>query len=283
MRKLKNSKYRNTGFIFEVLVKNVTSEVLSENKQQPALSIIKKYFKKDSELLKEFQIYKTLSEPNRKESISDKLIDAVKDIYRKIDLKKLQTEKYRLIGELNKKYNIKEFFNTNVEKYKLYASIYKVLNYNISSNPEEYLNNHQVIKEYITSKPSIQKTTELNDSLLNEIKDRDESILVFKTIVNKFNSKYSSFLPEQKKILAKYVNENTTTESFLRFVQLEANKQKTQLTEIIKIKNIDPVQKIKLKELVKLLETIELTKKVKSDHVSALLKYCELINLLGKK
>lgn len=283
MKKLKNSKYRNTGFIFEVLIRNVTTEAMN-NEASKSLGIIKKYFNKDSELLKEFQLYKSLSEPNKKESISDKLIDAVKDLYKDVDPNRLRTEKYKLIGDLNKKYNIKEFFNTRVEKYPIYANIYKVLNYDIKNNPEEYLKTKELIKEYITAKP-IKKIEDTEDQnlLTEQVETKIEAAYVLKLAVKKFNEKYASFSENQKNILSKYMNENTSSESFLRFLQLEANKQKNQLKEIIKNKVKDPVQKIKLQELTKLLETIELSKKVKDDHVSALLKYSELISLLVKK
>lgn len=281
MKKFKNSKYRNTGFIFEVLIRNVTSETLN-NQASKSLDIIKKFFRKDSELLKEYKLYQALSESGKKENISDKLIDAVKEISKKIDTDKLKTEKYKLIGELNSKYNIKEFFSTRVDKYPVYASIFKILSYNLNDNPEEYLDNHQKIREYITSKATIPSAS-YEDTLINEnIKTKDEGKFLLKTILNKFNHKYSVLLPEQKHILSKYINENTATESFLRFIQLEANRLKSRLTHASK-RVTDPVQKIKITELSKLLENVELAKRIKDDHVSALLKYCELIHLLENK
>ena len=58
--KIKHSKYRNTGILFELLTRQLTSDTIA-GVQSKALFILKKYFNSKTELLKEYKIYHTLS------------------------------------------------------------------------------------------------------------------------------------------------------------------------------------------------------------------------------
>ena len=148
MKKLKNSKYKNTGFIFDVLIRNVTTEIL-DNRPQTTINIIKKFFHSGSELAKEVQIYKMLSETNKSARVATDLISTAKSMHGQIDLNKLSSEKYKLIGELRKNTDLKTFFETRVPKYSEYASIYKFLNYDVPDNHVEYLTIKDQILEQI--------------------------------------------------------------------------------------------------------------------------------------
>lgn len=281
MKKLKNSKYKNTGFILDVLIRNMTTEILN-SKDQNSINIIRKYFNKNTELSKEVRIYQTLSENGKSKNICEKLIDAVKQTHKSIDRHKLSKEKYKLIGEIQEKFDIKNFFDTRVEKYPIYASIYKLLEYSIEDNPETYLTNREFLIESIskTENGSTAKTVE--DVIYENSQTPDDRKMIFRSLIKMFNEKYSRLNSPQKKLLTKFINENTTDTAFLRFCQLEASKVKTAL-KLISEKTPDPVLKIKLAELSKLAVLVENATKMKDSHVSSLLKFYELIYTLENK
>lgn len=281
MKKLKNSKYKNTGFIFDVLIRNVTTEIL-DNKPQSTINLIKKFFHGNSELAKEIQIYKMLSETNKSSRVATDLLTEAKNMHSKIDVQKLNSEKYKLIGELNKSADLKTFFETRVPKYTEYASIYKFLNYSVNDNPVEYLTNKDQILEQITNTPQDATVKNASEIILENTTSPEERKLVFKTIINLFNEKYSKLNIPQKKLLTKFINENTTDKSFLKYCQLEACKIKNILRAIVE-KTSDPVLKIKLNEITNLTSKIETSTRVNDEHISSLLKYYELLYLIGGK
>lgn len=281
MKKLKNSKYKNTGFIFDVLIRNVTTEILN-NKPQATINIIKKFFSPGSELSREVQIYKMLSETNKTVRIGAELISTAADLYSTIDLVKLNTEKYKLIGELKKNLDLKTFFETRVLKYPEYASIYKFLNYSVVDNPVEYLTIKDQILENISTPKQEQDIKNTSELILENSTDSEDRKLILRTIIDLFNTKYANLNKPQKKLLTKYINENTVNDGFLKYCQLEACKIKTILRTLSQ-NSKQPVMKIKLNELSNLTTKIESATRINDEHVSSLLKYYELIYLMGDK
>jgi hypothetical protein len=279
MKKLKHSKYKNTGIIFEILSRYIVSEAL--NKKKPmSLSIVKKYFAEGTELYKELMYYQTLQEVNEKLKSPDKLIDVVVDTYaKKINRDKLNTEKYRLIGEIKRQHNVDTFFNSRVSNYKLLASIYKIFEYSVSDNPGEHVNCRDVISEHITG-------VNQNESILTEVqtiwKNQNPDIkkLAFKIIVDKFNEKYNGLGDKQKVMLKKFINEDINTDNFRNYVYTEADAIRTKLKRAIpKIKS--EVTRIKLDEAIKLIDNIISAKTIDNNHLSAMLKYYELVTELS--
>ena len=127
MKKIKHSKFKNTGFIFELLVRQITSEIMSENKSK-AEKIIQEFFNSKKELSKELKLYQYLiNEKYNSESKAEKFIDTVCEARKKLDEKKLVKEKYNLIKKIKEVYNIDELVKSSVSNYKVLASIYKVI------------------------------------------------------------------------------------------------------------------------------------------------------------
>ncbi len=281
MKKLKNNKFKNTGFIFDVLIRNVTTEILN-NQKQSTLDIIKKFFKVGTELAKEVQIYKMLSENVQNANSAKELVTIAKKMHSGIDQQKLNTEKYKIIGELKKHFDLKTFFETRVLKYAEYATIYKYLNYNAVDNPADYLNAKNQIVEQISTGYQSADLKNTSEILLENTSTNEDRKLILRTIINLFNTKYADLNKPQKKLLAKYINENTTDNTFLKYCQLEACKIKT-ILQTVKTDIKNPVLKIKLNEISNLTTKIETSNRITDEHVSSLLKYYELIYLLGGK
>tara|TARA_R110000744_G_C19229307_1_gene548000 strand:+ start:143 stop:976 length:834 start_codon:yes stop_codon:yes gene_type:complete len=193
--KNKHNKKRNTAFLYEILVREVTKAVVSKdnNKKIKATSIIKKYFKKGSSTYEELQLYKSLMDTtDLDEKISDKLLAEVKISRQKIDNKKLFNEQTKLIENINQDFETSIYSNF-IPNYKNLANIFQM--FNPSSNIKDKVMLEQMILDTLQSK-TIQEEEKL-DNIDN---------LVFKTFVGKFNDAYSEQLSEeQKKLVTNYV------------------------------------------------------------------------------
>lgn len=274
MKKVKHSKFKNTGMLFELLTRQITSDIISE-RDSVATNILKKYFNKNSELLKEYGLYKTLfTETYSSDSKANLLIEAVLKARKKIDMKKLREEKYRLIEEITNNFDTNSFFQTKVQNYKLLASIYKIFEYTELDNPKEVTRARVTIIENMTS----EKKEFLNEnsvSMSNE--PREIRLLSYKILVEKFNTKYEELSQEQKSLLREYISNVSNTNNLNAFVKGEASRIKEILST--KSKNVkDKALKIKLSEVIGLLDQYQSLKKVDEQHISALMRYYNLIN-----
>ena len=152
---IKHSKYKNTGILFELLVRQITADTLS-GKDSKATNILKKYFVK-TELGREYKLYETLAKHNNlTEGKAEVVINSVIESSKNLNRGALKRQKYNLIQEIQKYYNLEEFFKTKLPNYKPYAALYTLLEiYNSEnlSNPEQIINNKIVILENLTIKP----------------------------------------------------------------------------------------------------------------------------------
>ena len=123
----KHSKIRNTGILFELLTRQITVDVLNNNKKAQAAKILKEFFNKKTELGKEYELYKVLTTENYKsEAKANHLVDAVISTRQKLNNSQLKREKYNLIKEIKKNYNVNDFFMARIPNYKVNASIFKL-------------------------------------------------------------------------------------------------------------------------------------------------------------
>jgi len=193
--KNKHNKKRNTAFLYEILVREVTKAVVSKDnsKKTKATRIIKKYFKKGTSAYEELQLYKSLMDTtDLDEKISDKLLSEVKMSRQKIDNKKLFNEQTKLIEKINQDFDTAIYSNF-IPNYKNLANIFQM--FNPSSNIKDRVLLEQMILNTLQS-----KTTQEEEKLDNI------DNLVFKTFVGKFNDAYSEQLSEeQKKLVTNYV------------------------------------------------------------------------------
>jgi hypothetical protein len=274
MKKIKHSKFKNTGMLFELLTRQITSEIISGN-ESVAPVILKKFFNKNTELFKEYGLYKTLSEEKfSSETKSQMLIEAVLKARKTVNKSKLKEEKYQLIKTISENFDINSFFQTKVQNYKLMASIYKIFEYNELDNPSEITRSKFTIIENMTlepSKPIVQESI----SISNEPKEI--RLLSYKILVEKFNTKYEELSQQQKNVLREYIGNVSNTNNLKTFLQTESRKIKSVLSKKIKGVN-DKALSIKLNEVISLLDQYESIKTVNENHVLGLMRYYELIN-----
>jgi hypothetical protein len=277
MKKIKHSKFKNTGMLFELLTRQITSDIISSN-ESISIGILKKYFGKNTELLKEYELYKTLSDERLKsDNKADMLIEAALKARRGLNKKRLNQEKYELIKTIKESFDIDSFFQTKVQNYKLLASIYKIFEHNELENPIEFTQSKITIIENITSNS---KSKQLDESSTIENQPKEIRLLTYKYLVEKFNSKYGQLNDNQKVLLREYIGNVSNTNNLKSFIQSES----ATIKGIFK-KNINRVSdkslKIKLVEVISLLDDYDTIKNVEENHISALLRYYSILEDLS--
>jgi hypothetical protein len=280
MKTLRHSKFKNTGILFELLVRQVASDTLN-NSDSKALPIIKKYFSKSTELSKELHLYQTLvKERYSKEEKANFLIEAVISARTKLNHTLLSRQKYNLIKEIRDKFVLDNFFNSKINDYKALATIYKLFEFTVADSPTELVNNRYALIEHIT-RGAVKKTPPLNEMAEFVKQDKDVRLLSYKILVDKFNDKYSGLNESQKHILRQYINTISDGTELNEFVAKEVNKLRKELNNLT-AKVPDRVVKIKLTEVSSLLSEISNVKVIKENHILNLLRYNELIKELKK-
>ena len=277
--KVKHSKYKNTGILFELLTRQLTSDTITGN-QSKSLSFLKKHFNSKTELLKEYKIYHTLAAKKyKKDSQATMLIETLTEAHKKLNKSQLRREKYNLIKEIKENYNADDFFNGRISNYRLLASIYNVFQSQNSPtvfNPEETINSKFTILEHITSKKVGKK--EIKEKVLKEYtkKDKDLRLLAYQILVDKFNKKYKTLNESQKSLLKHYINNISNTNSLREFVDSEVIKIKKTLNVHLP-KVTDEITKIKLTEAVNQIGNLTKGRVVDEKQVLTLMRYYELV------
>lgn len=275
MSNVKHSKFKNSAIIFELLSRQLTSDVLT-GKQNESLSIIKKYFREGSELHNELILYHTLLESTKlREGLAVKLLDIILEKRKALDEKQLQLEKYRLIGELKRRYNLKDFFEVRLHNYRELASIYKIFESGTKSDTRDYIDNYSIVLESMTAnKPALTESIGQFEKQNEDIKN-----LAFKLLIEKFNKKYTNLNGKQKNLISKFITENTNSSQFREYVYKEISTIQKALN-IFKSRTSDASLKIKLNEVSGLSNEIVTAKRIEDHHVSSMIKYYELIEVL---
>jgi hypothetical protein len=281
MKKSTHSKIKNTAILFELLTRQVAADTIKGVEKSPALNIIKEFFKADSILAKELMLYQTLL--NEKYSTSDKanyLLNTVVKLRNKMDANKLKETKYSLIREVKKHYDLKDFFETTLSEYKIYASIYRVFEGVNVAKVAEVVKSRYTIVEHLVKKSSA-KLNEAATAATEDYLKQDEEVrlLAYKLMIDKFNEKYAGLSVKQKNILKEYINNISNTATLKEFVVVESKAIKTQIQKTLP-KVEDQVTSIKLNEVSNMLNKLDKVKSIKEEHVLSLLLYHELLKEL---
>jgi hypothetical protein len=278
MAKTKNNKLQNTGILFELLVRQIASDVMS-GKDSPAVDIVKKYFSK-SELSKEYKLYQTLvNSKTLNESKAESLINITIDLGTRLSKSNLRKEKYNLIKEIKEHYDLEEFFKAKINHYKEYAAIYNLLE---SKNTKEFIDPQIIVTNKLTllehiSKDAINKEN-MEDKIMEEYMHMDKGtrLLVYRLLLEKFNSKYSNLTSEQKIVLKEFINNISDTVKLKTFINEQYMKVKKELL-LLQPRVTDKVTKIKLNEIINLIQPAK-TNTIKDDDIVVLLQYHQLIS-----
>ena len=278
---IKHSKYKNTGIIFELLVRQITADTLS-GKNSKASNILKKFFVK-TELGKEYKLYETLSKyKNISEGKADMILTTIIESSKNLNRGTLKRQKYNLIKEIQKSYNLDEFFKTKLPSYKSFASLYTLLeiyNSETLSNPDQIISNKVTILESMTAAPVAAQKVE--DDLMEEFKsyDKDLRILTYKVMLEKFNGKYGELNDDQKEVLKEFINSVDNTPKLKEYYNNKVAYLKEKLNKLSESIGDKAVQ-IKVNEVANILTPLSKTSNVSDDNLINLLQYCELLQEL---
>lgn len=280
--KIKHSKYKNTGLIFELLVKQIAADTLNKE-ESPAISIIREYFANRSTLAKEYKMYSLVMKANGvAQRKAEAIVSTVTEISRKLDQKILKTQKYKLISEIKKHYNLEEFFSIQVRDYKPLAALYCLLEAQNNADivdPQYLVDNKLTILEHLTAKK--QNEDSVKDTLIEEYSkyDKDLRLLTFKILLEKFNDNYKDLLPEQKYILKEFITSVNSKARLRNIVNEELAKIAAEV-EKFSTKVKDKVVKIKLEEVSKAIVPLKKTEAISDSHLINLMQYYDLVNEL---
>ena len=280
---IKHSKYKNTGILFELLVRQITSDTLS-GKDSKATNILKKYFVK-TELGREYKLYETLSKhKNITESKAEVVINSVIESSKNLNRGALKRQKYNLIKEISGSYNLDEFFKTKLPNYKIHAALYtlvEIYNSENLSNPDQIINNKIAILESLTTR--IVDKQKVEDDLMTEFQsyDKDLRILTYKVMLEKFNGKYASLNENQKDVLKEFINSVDSAPKLKEYYNTKIQEIKKELN-LHETKIVDKVTQVKIHEVSSLLSPIGKTGNIGNDDLVNLLQYYELLEELDK-
>ena len=279
--KIKHSKFKNTGILFELLVRQIASDTVS-NKDSSAIGLVKKYFGK-SELAKEYKLYQALISPKSlSEAKAETFINSTLEASLRLNKTTLRKEKYNLIKEIRDHYDIEEFFKAKISHYKEYAAAFNLIEAHNSlefTDPQHIIDNKITLLEHITRK-EVNKDG-VKDRVMEEFNKMDTGsrILVYRMLLEKFNSKYATLSDRQKLILKEFINNITNTTKLRDFVNKNFNIINEEITKLIPIVS-DKTTQIKLAEVITLLKPLDKTQNVKDENVISLLQYYQLIEEL---
>ena len=280
MSKFKHSKLRNTGLLFEFLLRQVTVDVLNKKKESPALKIIKGKFNEHTELGKELALYNLIvSKKFKSDKKADFFLSEVIRQRGKLNNMNLRREKYNVIASIKESYDVNQLFSSKVPNYKVFASVYKLFEGINEMGADEKTESYFIVIENVTTL----KHTKNKSYIPEEFKDKDLRILSYKTLLEKFNKKYTNLSDEQKHVLKEYISNISNTNNFSVFVETQIPKLKKKLNSKVK-KVKDKVLRIKLKEAVNCVNKFCLNESKQTDDNSVvqLLRYYELDKELNK-
>jgi hypothetical protein len=273
----KHSKYKNTNILFELLVRQVTSDMMS-NQDSVAVNVIKKYFK-GTELSKEYNLYNVIinSQP-LSEGKAESLVNVIIEQSKKLNREKLNKEKYNLIKEIKKHYDVENFFKAKIDNYKISAAIYNLIESTVNkeyTNVSNLLSNKTTILEHITKEVI---DTKLEKTAVNEFmkEDKDIRLLAYKILVEKFNKQYETLSDDQKEILKEYINNISDTKQLKIFLNKKINEVKSEVISLIP-KIEDKVTTIKLNEIASLIQPISDRQSIKDSNLVHIMQYYELV------
>jgi len=282
--KVKHSKYKNTGLIFELLVKQIAADTLSR-KDSPAVKILKKFYTGNTSLVREFKLYDfVLKNKGIGQKKAEAILSTIVELSRKIEATTLNKQKYELIKELKNHYNLEDFFSIKVESYKPLAALYCLMEAQNTQglvDPQVFVDNKTTLLEHFLQIK--QDANNAKDTLIEEYSkyDKDLRLLTYKILLEKFNSKYDNLLPEQKNILKEFIISANSTTKLRTIVNEELGKIQVQITKL-KPRIEDQIVKIKLDEIFKTITPVKNTEKVTDNHLVSLMQYYELVGELKK-
>jgi hypothetical protein len=221
--KIKHNKKRNTIFLYEALVRELTKATVEkdQDRRETILNIVKEHFNTDTTMGREVRIYKNILETkDTKQNIAEKILSESKIEYSVLNKKQLFVEQSQMISRINKELS-KDVFTTFVPNYKNLATLHQVFN-NLDLSAKE-----RVLLEEDALQIMTEATQQVEKKELRHIDN-----LVFTSFVERFNKEYSGLLEEQKALLSRFIGSGVGGDlEFQIYLNDEIGRLKDQVSE----------------------------------------------------
>lgn len=231
--KVKHNKKRNTAFLFETLIRELTRAVIRKdnNTKNKVTSILKEHFAAGTVLHKELSLYRSLYETNSlARSTAERLLSEVKSQYALLEKESIFSEQGNVIHKMNKELS-KEVFGTFVPSYKNLATVYQIFNGDLPPTKKVLL------EDVVLSGMMEDSSAGIAQPLAVQVDN-----LVIKNFINKFNTKYgsgSSINESQSRLLQNYILSFTDNAVGLKsFLNEEIDRLRQSLTSGMKREEI---------------------------------------------
>ena len=280
MNLIKHSKYKNSGILFELLVRQITADTLN-GVDSPVKNILQKYFVK-TELGREYKLYETLlKRTSLTDTKADIIINTLIESSKTLNRGAIRRQKYNLIKEIKEHYNLDEFFNHKISHYKTHAAFYTLIEaYNTQqADPEQIITNRVTLLEHLTTQPVTE--SKVREGVMSEFEhmDKDVRLLTYKIMLEKFNDKYDTLDTNQKSVLKEYINSVDNSPRLKEFYTVKVNEIKQTLADLNN-KTTNQVTQIKINEIINMIKVPSKTTKVNENNLVDLLQYYDLVNEL---
>lgn len=284
-KNINHSKIKNSGLLFELLVRQITVDTLENKSDSPAVSIMKKYYRPTTELGKELQMYRAFFEMKKlTEMKASQFVDFIAGQRKKLDEKKLMRQKYDLIKEIKNNYDLLSFLKMKIPAYKEYAAIYKTFlaetrDFDISNLQEVASSRFTLIEHLVKDKKSTNPASE--ETILETFKNQQEDLrlLSYKLMLDRFNARYQNLTENQKELLREYINSVSDSNKFTTYVRTKLIPLQEQVSSLAK-KEKDQILQIKLNEVVNQLENVKEKKHIKDNELTAIMVAYQLVDEL---
>jgi hypothetical protein len=281
-KKAKHSKFKNAGILFELLTRQITSDILAGKDESFTKNLMFKYFHESKELGKEVQLYNFILQQKSKDvSSAERLLGVVLQTRSKLDERELNKQKYSIIKEIKEKYNIDDFLKNKIPNYKLYASIYKLFEDQDKSGVKFEVTELIESREYIVENLTKEKKSDQESLDVYGSQTADVRLLAYKFLIENFNSKYNDLLPDQKKLLKEYITNVSNSSKFTNYVNEEYKRISLVLKDQVKNVTSDVV-KIKINEVISQFSTKSCAGIIKENQLTSLLNAYELVEEIKK-
>lgn len=244
--KIKHNKKRNTAFLYEVLVKELTRSIVDRNPKQRSVAstILKEYFHNGSVLAQELECYRILLETsNVSTNVAEKLLRETKNMRLRLDSKNIFDHQTGVINKINKILS-SGAWNTFVPNYKSLATVSAIFN-DLTPVKQRVLYEETLL----TAMHSTEAAEEIQMQPIDNI--------IYRSFVEKYNKRYSSLLNEQKDLLGKYIASFSDTGLELKlYLNEEIGRLKKIISTSLQMEEIssDKTMTEKTKDILSLLE-----------------------------
>lgn len=284
---IKHNKLRNTGILFELLVRQITADAMDNKQNGVAVKLMREFFNSKKELGKELMLYRAFfNVQNLSEQKAFQLLRLVTEQRKTLNQNELNSQKYLLIKEIKKNFNLKEFFSARIPSYKIYASIYKSFDaatngLNDSTTIEELATSQFTVVEHLSGK-ILNREIKENTELAKVIRSQEDDIrfLSYKILIERFNEKYKGLDEAQKRLLQEYIYNISNTSKLKAYTQTESHRLAKEIAQLSK-RVTDKVVRIKLAEVISQLQKIQTTQVIKENHMTAMLIGYEILKELN--